>query len=479
MGKNLPLMENLRIAIDSVIEKRRISILLGIITLAMILQLYNLGNRSIWLDEAWSFKFASMNLMDILASPDKPNPPLYYAVLHFFLNFGKNEFILRLPSVIFGVLCIPLAYKVGLDLFNYRVGLLSAFLLATSPFFCWHAQEARCYTLFTLFSLLSLIFFYNALRKNDVSLWIGFIISTSLGIYTHYYAFFLILIEFLFVMVFINRYRPFVGKFFQSLIAIIIFILPQIMNFFSGMSSKLNDGSSWGMPPSLIFVPDIFCNLSKGYVIYSHWFIVFIFLIFLYGFLNSYLEQKEVFGLSAIWIFAPILISFLIAFKINVDVRYFIFILPIYIIIISKGLLDTGKKQFLIFIFLFLILCASNAYLLHASYNDTWEDWRSVASLIKGSSLQGDYISCISEEDKICLEYYDINPNMILGLNAKNGEDLRKEIPKLLQRTKRLWLLYSEYEHNKENILRKWLDINSIQKYKFKDIRVYLCEYSV
>jgi mannosyltransferase len=466
--------------IDSIIEKKRISILVGIITLAIILQLYNLGNRSLWLDEVWSFKFASMNLMEILGSPDKPNPPLYYTILHFFLKFGKDEFTLRLPSVIAGISCIPLVYKVGSDFFNHRVGLLSAFLLATSPFFYWHAQEARCYTLFTLFSLLSLIFFYNALRTTDAAIWIGFIISTSLGIYTHYYAFFLILIEFSFMMVFINRYKLFISKFFLSSIAIIILILPQIMSLFTGMSSKLNDGSSWGMPPSLIFVPDIFCNLSKGYVIYSHWFIVFIFLIFLYGFFHSYLEQKEVFGLSAIWIFAPIIISFLLAFKINVDVRYFIFILPIYLIVISKGLLDIGKRHFFTFIFLFLILCTSNAYLLHASYNNTIEDWRSVASLIKGVSLQGDYILCEPKFLENCLIYYDINPNMILESDAKNGEDLRIEIQRILQGTKRLWIPYTGYIDDKKNILLNWLNDNSIRKYEFRqDIMVYLCEHNL
>lgn len=472
-------MEDLRITIDSLIEKKRISILIGIITLAIVLQLYNLGHKSLWLDEVWSFKFASTNLMEILASPDKPNPPLYYAILHFFLNFGKNEFILRLPSVIFSVLCIPLVYKVGMDFFNYRVGLLSAFLLATSPFFYWHAQEARCYTLFALFSLLSLIFFYNALKENNVQLWIGFIISTSLGIYTHYYALFLIFIVFIFMVLFIKRYNMFIGRFLLSLIAILLLILPQVISFFTGMSQKINDGASWGMAPSFIFIPDIFMNLSKGYVMYSHWFVLLLFLVFLCGIWRSYIEDKEVLGLSAIWIFAPILFSFFLAFKINIDVRYFIFILPIYLIVISKGLLYIGKKRFLIFIFLFLILCASNASLLHASYNKTLEDWRSVSSSIKGNSLQGDYILCNPIYLENCLQYYDINPNMILESDAENGEEFRMEIERLLQSTKRLWIPYTGYIAGEKNILLNWLNQNGIRKYEFENIKVYLCDYNL
>jgi uncharacterized membrane protein len=469
-------MEDLRMTIDSIIEKKRISILIGIITLTIILQLYNLGNKSLWLDEAWSFKFASMDLMEILASPDKPNPPLYYVILHFFLNFGQSEFILRLPSVISSILCIPLAYKLGMDFFDYRVGLLSAFLLGTSPCLYWYAQEARGYTLFILFSLLSIIFFYNALRKNDALLWIGFIASTSLGIYTHYFAFFLILIESLVMILYFNKYKPFLSRFLLSLLAILVFILPQILSLCLGMSLKLNEGVTWGMPPSVRFVPNVFIYLSIGEG-YPWMFVVLPFFIFLYGIYNSYIENEEILRFSAIWIFIPILISFFLAFKINYQIRYFIFILPIYLTIISKGLIDIGKKRSSIFLVILLVFSLCNAYLLYENYDKPKEDWKSVASLINVSSLQDDKILSIPGGllDP-CLGYYGIDPNMIINIYPRGEEDLSKEVQRILPKTRRSWIPYSVQFYDGKNIFLSWLNRNCIKKGDFYDIKVYLWE---
>lgn len=469
-------MKNLRITSNSLIEKKRISILLGIMALTIVLQLYNLGNKSLWLDEAWSFKFASMNLVEILASPDKPNPPLYYAILHFFLEFGKSEFIMRLPSVIFSVLCIPLAYKIGMDLFNCRVGLLNAFLLATSPFFYWMAQEARSYTLFTFFSLLSLIFFYNALRGNNLLLWIGYVLSISLGIYTHYFASFLILIEFLFMILYFKQYKAVFSSFLLSLIAILLLILPQIMSFFTGMSLKLDEGAVWGMPPSSSFVPSIFINLSIGQG-YPWLFVALPFFIFLYGLYNSYIDNKEAFWLSAIWIFMPILISFLLAFKINIDVRYFIFILPIYLAVISRGFIVIRRKRAAFFITVFLIFCIFNSCLLYENYDKPKEDWRSVGSMIKDSSSPGDCIISIPGGIlEPCLSYYDINSSMIIDVYPEDEADSRTEVQRILLKTRRSWIPYSDHIGDTKNILLNWLNLNCIKRGDFYGTKVYLCE---
>jgi hypothetical protein len=69
--------------IDFIIGKKRKVILFAIMLLALALQLYGLDQKSLWYDERASLLFSSLNLKDILASPDKPHPPLYYIVEHF------------------------------------------------------------------------------------------------------------------------------------------------------------------------------------------------------------------------------------------------------------------------------------------------------------------------------------------------------------------------------------------------------------
>ena len=54
--------------------------------------------------------------------------------------FGTNELATRLPSVVFGVLAIISAHLLAGKLFNRRVGLVAALLLAVSP---WHIAASR------------------------------------------------------------------------------------------------------------------------------------------------------------------------------------------------------------------------------------------------------------------------------------------------------------------------------------------------
>ena len=464
-----------------IIGKKKEIILLAVVLLALILQLYHLGYKSLWLDEVFSFQVSSLDLREILDYPEYIHPHLYYIILHFFLYLGDSDFLVRLPSVVFSVLCIPLVYILGKDFFDYRVGLLSAFLIAISPFFYWYAQEARMYTLLSLFSLCSLIFFYNAIQKNDVKLWIGFIASTSFGIYTHYFAFLIILTEFLFLAVFIKRYQIIFGRFLVSLTTIFVLFLPQMIKLFLGMGSKLESGASWGMTPSLFFVPDIFYSLSAGYYVQYSWgFVILLFIIFLYGLHTSFLEYTEEIGLSVIWVFAPVLIAFPLAFKIDFDVRYIIFVLPIYLVIISKGLLNIKKKRFGIFLILMLIILASNAYLLYENYNTSKEDWRSVASYIKNNSLPGDYVLIIPSFTKSCLMYYHLDSKEILGSNIENEGDLDPKVQKILLKTPRVWIPYTSYtaSTDKEKLLLKWLKHDCVKKYEAHAIQVYLCEHN-
>jgi hypothetical protein len=98
-----------------------------------------------------------------------------------------------------GVLSVLLLFKLGRELFNRRVGSLAAFLLSISPFHVWYSQEARMYTLATLLSLCSVYTFVLLLRKGANParryLWLSYVVTSTLGLYTHFYVAFIILFE--------------------------------------------------------------------------------------------------------------------------------------------------------------------------------------------------------------------------------------------------------------------------------------------
>ncbi len=124
-----------------------------VVALGTVLRLYRIGAQPLWLDEASSLRFARLSLAQLWSWSsivDPGNPPLYYSVLHGWLRFGDSEAALRIPSMVFGVLTIPLVYALGRTIRDHRLGLVAALLFAISPFQVWYSQEARGYSLVTL-----------------------------------------------------------------------------------------------------------------------------------------------------------------------------------------------------------------------------------------------------------------------------------------------------------------------------------------
>ncbi|MGC8787836.1 MAG: glycosyltransferase family 39 protein, partial [Anaerolineae bacterium] len=105
-----------------------------ILVLGAGLRLHTLSTESFYFDEAYSVWAARHSIGCLFTlSTQRIFPPLYYMFLHFWLRFGDSEFVVRLLSVTLGLISILGIYILAKQLFNRRVGLLSALLLAISP----------------------------------------------------------------------------------------------------------------------------------------------------------------------------------------------------------------------------------------------------------------------------------------------------------------------------------------------------------
>ena len=182
-------------------------LLLLIVLLALGLRLYRLDAQSLWYDEGFSVYLARMDLGEITARTAADiQPPLYYYLLHAWIGlFGDSEAALRGLSLLFGVLSVPLIYAVAWQLFRSRLaGLLAALFLAVSPLHLWYGQEARMYTLLTFFCLLSsfiLLRIVQAKTKGmELALWIVYSLVSISAVYTHYFAFFVVIFQGLYLL---------------------------------------------------------------------------------------------------------------------------------------------------------------------------------------------------------------------------------------------------------------------------------------
>lgn len=103
----------------------------------------------------------------LYGKPQFEKPILFYWLIEIsYKMFGINEFAVRFPCALFGFLGLVGIYLLGRLLFNNRVGVFSAIILATSLEYL--VLSIGCVTDMVLFTLLlfgALFFFYGQIRK--------------------------------------------------------------------------------------------------------------------------------------------------------------------------------------------------------------------------------------------------------------------------------------------------------------------------
>ncbi|MGH7034306.1 MAG: glycosyltransferase family 39 protein [Stellaceae bacterium] len=131
--------------------------LVAIACLALALRLYGLGDKPFWLDELASLHRATISLPDLVAqSLHSKHYPSYFLLLWLVAKLGASQFLLRLPSAVFGAVNAALVAAMGREAAGPRAGAAAGLLMAFSPFDVQYGQEARSYTLVTGLILVAL-----------------------------------------------------------------------------------------------------------------------------------------------------------------------------------------------------------------------------------------------------------------------------------------------------------------------------------
>lgn len=187
----------------------------GIIVLATLLRMGMLGNQSLWMDEAFSHLLATLPL-DVAwqaAIADAVHPPLYYLLLRpWLLLAGHSEFALRFPSALTGVLTTALLLRAGRVWLGRRAAWWAALLMALSPFHVWYSQEARMYAFLGLLALAVLMAFWQALHSRGLRTWAVLAGVSGLAYATHYFALYLPLVGFAFLLATFQRHHRALGR---------------------------------------------------------------------------------------------------------------------------------------------------------------------------------------------------------------------------------------------------------------------------
>ena len=366
------------------------------------LRVYGLGNHNFWYDEAMSFYDSS--LIKLSNFVFFQHNQLYFLFLRFWsLCFGKSEFALRSLSMVFGVLSIPLAYKIGRLFFDRRVGLASALILAISPMHIWYSQEARGYCLSTFLTMLMAYFFFSAVKKNRLCLWVGFILSSGAAVYTNYFCFYvLIAVSALF---FLKIYRHLLWQWIASIGFILLVFLPLVPVFIKRINAVIS--IFWIPKPYLNSIAITFENFNAGYNgipgIYFITSMVFS-LLFILGIWRWRKEKKNELIILSLLLFTPIIFTFLVAQIVPVYLdRQLMLFSSFYYIIIAAGLASIKKNVIKMAVFCSIALpiafCLYNYYslrmpmpLVHHSGVHLKKPVKPAADYINKSFMKGDAI---------------------------------------------------------------------------------------
>lgn len=170
-------------------------------------------HTSMRLDEAQSLFQVSRDVPGLLNLVGQDvHVPGYHLLLHFWLivfgGLGERIVVARYLSLAFLVALVPAMYILARQVFDRRVALLAAVLVAVSPFLQWYGSEARMYSMLALITVLHQIAFLKVFKKGHAAHWVWYVVTAIIGLYTHYFFGFVLLTEAVFYLFYRRKFLP-------------------------------------------------------------------------------------------------------------------------------------------------------------------------------------------------------------------------------------------------------------------------------
>lgn len=182
-------------------------------------RLQNLGNLSFWGDDGMTY--LGTRGVITYGYPLIPSGFInFHTIFSFYLRavpalvFGLNEFSLRLPSAVFGILAIPLTFIFVREVLkNKYIALLSSVIVSLSIWQIEFSREVRWYSEFNFFYLASVYFFYLGFIEEKKPFRILFVVFMILVTFINSLGFSLV-----FLFVFLLLHKGFKGFFRKNII---------------------------------------------------------------------------------------------------------------------------------------------------------------------------------------------------------------------------------------------------------------------
>lgn len=180
-------------------------IVFAILLIGFGFRLFQLDHNELRNNEAFGY-FLSLHSLSAIVSTtielQEPYPVASHFVAHGWLSIaGDTVFALRFLSVWFGLLSVALIYRLTLCLkLNPITAYLAAFLLAINPYTIAYSQDARMYCMSQALTIALVWLAIEWLQRQRTQYAIAYILCATVALYTHYFAAYILLALYIFVL---------------------------------------------------------------------------------------------------------------------------------------------------------------------------------------------------------------------------------------------------------------------------------------
>jgi uncharacterized membrane protein len=434
----------------------------------LVLGFVGLGDQSLWLDEEMSLNIATAGReqMALWFTSHPEQHPLYYLLLRGWTAvFGTSEVALRSMSLLFAAVAVPLLYVLGRDLLGRREGAAAALLLALSPFWFFYAREGRMYTLLVALGILaSILALVEARATGDrpdggAGLpWLYWLTAT-LGMYTHFFFGFLVLAHAAAVLLRSGDLR-------RNASRALLLGLPVLVAYGPWLAftvAHMPEGQDWkGLRHVVFGIPYTLVRFAIGYAelpIQYRWqdrlgelllasapllvaAVVAHAVLFCRGTVEAAhrgrVERTFLTSCLVLPVALPLLLS---PWMILSGERYFMLVLPFYLLVLGAGfvcLVEPGPGRVIRAIApaLFVLVTARCLWAYRSNPEFGKEQWREVVSTIEAEAVPGPVLVIVAPDmSEGVLDYYlDQTPRLRL-------EPWRPGEPVRVADARRIWVV--------------------------------------
>lgn len=407
--------------------------------------------------------------------------PYTWLVAQSFNFFGVNEFTGRLPSLVFGILSLPLIYYIAYKITgNKLIALLSLLLIAFDNSFIWSSRICRMYSMFIFLAVLSSYLLYRGLNgKNDKFNYYYLLPGSALFIFSYLIHEATLAFGLGFIVYFLFNFKEKRYK-ILSIISLSALLLFFGINFFIKPLTT-NAFFVIRLHPNFSYFSYPFNQLRLGAI--TGWLIMFL------GLLIG--EKKERIKIFYLCQFIPILLFFIFIGERYEAKKYILFIIPFILIIFIESLYILFKKyinhkKFIYFFVVIFLLCGpifswpginKNFFFQLARADENYQN----AQLHNFKQAYQYIESSYQDHEPVIIQgkqgyYFTLHDLNFISMKA-NKEFTLENLQNTIQQNKSGWVIWPKYKadfHVRDSIVKYCQDnLKFVEELKDTNMVVY------